>query len=79
MWVNGPGDWEIYKKTNKEKALQACQPLHPDAVEAYQIIMDDNEWAELYIPMHTNDELEGNLVQVDVPRDDNIVRHDDIN
>ena len=41
--------------------------------------MGDIELDELYISVHTDDKIEANLVQVDVPGNNIIIRKDDIN
>ena len=69
---------KIYQKTNKGRIHKRV--IHfINAVDAYQIIMDDVELDELYISVHTDDEIEANLVQVDVPGNNIIIRKDDIN
>ena len=77
--VDGKGDCKNKPKARQRKDTQTCRPLHPDAVEAYEIIMNDDDVNQLNmlegIPLHADDENLAQLVQVDEPGDGIAILH----
>ena len=79
--ADGKGDCKNKPKAIQRKDTQTCRPLHPDAVEAYEIIMNDDDVNQLNmlegIPLHAEDENLAQLVQVDAPGDGIVIPHDE--